>query len=287
MNVTSCRHCNIHKYNVSKIESLQISKIHLQHKYNVLNGVGLYRDIVSRALDEFSASTGNSSGSVQVLQATVQQVKTVQICSQRPGIVPRGSLTVNRHSLTVNLCIWNIQVYNAAKATGIRCTNNVIHTVTGRIAIGYNRNKSLPVLLASGCVFSFRFISKTRFCAVGIEPSTRRTRRQIGSSGKAPRAAKVPTMATEAMGIRMSLTNPTVPSTLLSIGSRGRMARNHCKDFLRPSASATLCGVPTGDLLESGKQSNDRCGAGTFYNKLTQVTPGYIRLHQVMSGYVR
>ena len=139
---------------------------------------------------------------------------------------------------------------------GIRCTNNVIQTVTGRIARGYNRNKSLPVLLASGCVLSFKFMSKTRFCAVGIEPSTRRTKRQMGSSGRDPRAAKAPTMAMEAIGIRMSLTNPTVPNTLLSTGSRGRTARNHCKDFLRPSASPTLCGAPTKPTLASGTHSS-------------------------------
>lgn len=110
--------------------------------------------------------------------------------------------------------------------------------------MGYNRNNSLPVLLASGCVFVFRFMSKTRFCAVGIEPSTSRTRRQMGSSGNSPSAAKPPTIAMEAIGINMSLTTPTVPNTLLSAWSLGRIARNHCNDFLRPSASATLCGVP-------------------------------------------
>ena len=130
--------------------------------------------------------------------------------------------------------------YKDAKGTGMRCTNSVIQIVTGKMAIGYSLSISCPALGAKGLVFLCRFMSKTKFCAVGIEPSTISTRRQMGSFGRAPRAASPPTMAIDTIGIKISLTSPTVPRTLASIGSLGSIARSHCSDFLCPFACAVL-----------------------------------------------
>ena len=116
----------------------------------------------------------------------------------------------------------------------MRCTNNVIHKVTGKMAKGYNLNIILASLGVSRRVLSWLSMSKTRFCAVGIEPSTSSTSWQTGSLGRTPRALRPMTRLKEIIGIKNSLTKATAPRILVSVAFEPNMLRSHCVEAFLP-----------------------------------------------------